>query len=236
MVAAGGAVFLVVELTFLMANLTKFVEGGWLPLLVAAVVFTVLMTWQRGQVIVTRRRRRTADEGALTEFLHDLHTMDPPIHRVPRTAVFLNATPDTTPLALRANVEHNHALQRRVIIMNTQVHNIPYVAREYRLIVDDVRYEAEGITHLHASFGFQDEPNVPAVLRQAVANGFLAEADLQELTYFLSRIAIVGSPKPSMPAWQTRLFLTVAHNAANPAEYFGLPVERPIGIGAQIPL
>jgi len=137
---------------------------------------------------------------------------------------------------VRANVEHNHALQRRVIIMNTQVRNIPYVAREYRLIVDDVRYEAEGITQLHASFGFQDEPNVPAVLRQAVANGFLAEADLQELTYFLSRIAIVGSPNASMPAWQTRLFLTIAHNAANPAEYFGLPVERPIGIGAQIPL
>jgi len=202
------------------------------------VVFTVLMTWQRGQVIVTRRRRRrrTADEGALTEFLHDLHTMDPPIHRVPGTAVFLNATPDTTPLALRANVEHNHVLQRRVIIMNTQVHNIPYVAWEYRLIVDDARYEAEGITQLHASFGFQDEPNVPAVLRQAVANGFLAEADLQELTYFLSRITVVGSPNASMPAWQTRLFLTIAHNAANPAEYFGLPVERPIGIGAQIPL
>ena len=133
---------------------------------------------------------------------------------------------------MRADVEHNHVLQRRVIIMNTQVHNIPFVAREYRLIVDDARYEAEGITHLHASFGFQDEPNVPAVLRQAVANGFMAEADLQELTYFLSHITIVGSPKPGMPAWQTRLFLT----AANPAEYFGLPVERPIGIGAQIPL
>jgi len=83
------------------------------------------------------------------------------------------------------------------MIMNTQVHNIPYVAWEYRLIVDDARYEAEGITQLHASFGFQDEPNVPAVLRQAVANGFLAEADLQELTYFLSRIT---SSAPRTPA------------------------------------
>jgi len=127
--------------------------------LVAAVVFTVLLTWQRGQVIVTRRR--TADEGALTEFLHDLHTMDLPIHRVPGTAVFLNATPDTTPLALRANVEHNHALQRWVIIMNTEVHTVPHVAREYRLIVDDARYEAEAITHLHASFGSKTNPTCP---------------------------------------------------------------------------
>ncbi len=138
------------------------------------------------------------------------------------------------PLALRANVEHNHVLQRRVIILNTEVHTVPHVAREHRSIIDDAQYEADGITHLHASFGFQDEPKVPAVLRQAVAQGFLADADLQELTYSLSHITIVGSPNASMPAWQTRLFLTIAHNAVNPAEYFGLPVERSISIGVQI--
>ncbi len=101
------------------------------------------------------------------------------------------------PLALRPNVERNRVLQRRVIIMNTEVHTVPHVAREHRLIVDDAPYEADGITQLHASFGFQDEPNVPAVLRQAVALGFLAEADLHELTYFLSQITIVGPRTPA---------------------------------------
>ena len=227
-----GVVFLSAELTFFAANLTKIAHGGWLPLLVAAVVFTVLMTWQRGRVVVTRNR--TAEEGVLTEFLDHLHHLDPPLHRVPGTAVFLNASADTTPLALRTNVEHNHVLQEYVIILNISVGNTPHVPPEQRLTVTNTDYTSGGILHLQAAFGFSDEPNVPAVLALAVQQGVLGPEEMEDVTYFLSRIVIVASPEHTMPAWQKRLFLAIAHNSAHPVDYFGLPTTRSISMGAEI--
>jgi KUP system potassium uptake protein len=231
-VAALGVVFLTTELAFFAANLTKIAHGGWLPLLVAASVFTVLMTWQRGRIIVTRNRRE--EEGSLQEFLDELDNMEPPIHRVSGTAVFLNATIDTAPLALRTNAERNHVLQQRVVILNIEVANVPHVPRSKRLMVVDEALEHESITHLQAVFGFQDEPDVPATLALAVEHELIWPSDLKEVTYFLSRITIVRSPDPTMPRWQKHLFLTIAHNSANPVEYFGLPFEDSISMGAQI--
>ncbi len=234
LVAVGAVVFLSTEVTFFLANLTKIVHGGWLPLSVAAVVFIILMTWQRGRTIVTRNR--TAEEGDLLEFLETLAAMDPPLHRCTGTAVFLHATPGTTPLALRANVEHNHVLQHRVIILNVRVENVPHVFDDEHLITDDLRFTDYGISHLHATFGFQDETNVPATMQLAVEQGLLDAECLKEITYFLSRITLVRSTGRTMPAWQRRLFLTIAHNTANPVEYFGLPIEKSISMGAQIPI
>ena len=233
-VILGAVVFLTTELTFFAANLTKITHGGWLPLGVAAVVFTVLMTWQRGRVIVTRNR--SAQEGVLTEFLDDLHNLEPPLHRVPGTAVFLNASADTTPLAMRTNVEHNHVLQEHVIILNITVENTPHVPDEDRLTVTDRHYGADGITHLHAAFGFSDEPNVPATLALAVDQGLIDREELDDITYFLSRIVIVRSRDSTMPAWQKGLFLAIAHNTAHPVDYFGLPTSQSISMGAEIAL
>jgi len=148
--------------------------------------------------------------------------------------VFLNATIDTTPLALRTNVEHNHVLQERVIIMNIQVLNDPHVLDEQRLAPDDLGFSDDGITHLHVSFGFQDETNVPAVLALAAARNLIDASDLDEVTYFLSRITVARSTRPTMPGWQKRLFLTIAHNSANPVEYFGLPISQTISMGAEV--
>jgi len=227
-----GVVFLSAELTFFAANLTKITHGGWLPLGVAAVVFTVLMTWQRGRVVVTRNRTR--QEGVLTEFLDHLHNLQPPLLRVPGTAVFLNATTDTTPLALRTNVEHNHVLQEHVIILNIAVGNTPHVPAEDRLTVSDEHYASDGILHLHAAFGFSDEPDVPALLALAADQGLLDANEMEDITYFLSRIVIVASPEHTMPGWQKRLFLAIAHNTAHPVDYFGLPATQSISMGAEI--
>ena len=230
-VAALGVVFLTTEVSFFAANLTKVAHGGWLPLSVAALVFTVLMTWQRGRTLVTRRR--TEEEGSLTDFLAELHREDG-IHRVPGTAVFLNATIDTTPLALRTNVEHNHVLHKRVVILNIEVENVPHVSDSDRLACLDSGLNRDGITHLQATFGFQDEPNVPATLRLAVRQDLIPEADLQDVTYFLSRITLTASQRHTMPRWQKRLFLAMAHNSANPVQYFGLPTGTTISMGAEI--
>jgi KUP system potassium uptake protein len=232
LVALLGTVFLITEVAFFSANLTKVAHGGWLPLLVAAVVFTILMTWQRGRVIVTRNR--TEEEGPLEPFLAQVRAMDPPLHRAPGTAIFLSATTETTPLALRANVEHNHVLQENVIILCVQILAVPHVSLEDRVTVIDVGIEGDGIIAIIARFGFQDEPNVPAVLTLAAEQGLPVDIALTDVTYFLSRITIVRTGAPGMPRWQKRLFLTISHNSANPVEYFGLPIDRSISMGAQI--
>ena len=132
---AGAAAFLVVDLSFLAANLSKIFHGGWFPLLVALVIFTILITWQHGRAIVTRNRRK--DEGPLRAFVDEVDAMDPPINRVPGTAVFLNSNLETTPLAMRANVERNKILHESVVVLSIRIENVPHVGARDRLEVDD---------------------------------------------------------------------------------------------------
>jgi len=233
-VAAGAVVFLTVEVSFFAANLTKVGHGGWLPLAVAAAVSTVLLTWQRGRRIVTRNRTET--EGTLRDFVTEVRALNPPVHRVPGTAVFFNANPRTTPLALRANIDYNHTLHTSVVIITIVFDKIPHVDPADRVVVDDLAYRAPGVTHLTAHFGFGDSPDVPALLRSPVVQNLGRSIDVDDASYFLSRMTLVRTDAPGMPRWQKRLFLTIAHNAANPAEYFHLPTDRTINMGAQVGL
>jgi KUP system potassium uptake protein len=226
------ALMLVVDLTFFAANLTKVVHGGWLPLLIAAIVFTVLITWQRGRVIVTANR--TEEEGPLQAFIETIHAMDPPVHRVDGTAVFLNANLDTTPLALRANVEHNHTLHACTVIVSVQTLRVPYVPAAERISIDDLGYSDDGITHVTARFGFQDEPDIPATLRQAADMGMEGAIDVGDASYFLSKITIRRTPAPGMRQWRKRLFIAISRNAASPVEYFKLPGERTVTMGSSV--
>ena len=228
----GAVGFLSVEIAFFAANLTKVAHGGWLPLAVAACIVTVLLTWQKGRQIVTRNR--TNKEGNLRAMVADIRAMDPPLYRTPGTAVFLNANIQTAPLALRANVEHNQTLHRNVVIITIEFDKVPHVPDSDRLTFDDLGDRNDGISHVTARFGFQDEPNVPAALRLAVVDHIEGEIDVDQATYFLSRMTLVRTDAPGMPRWQKRLFLTVAHNAANPVEYFGLPIDRTVTMGAQV--
>ena len=166
-VGAGG--FLTVDLLFLAANLTKLTHGAWLPLLIGVTVFTILTTWQRGRALVTRRRAR--EEGSLRTFIDELHKRRPPLVRVPGTAVFLHHRTTTTPLAMRANVEQNHILHEHVVILSIETRHVPHVAEADRLAIDDLGYSSDGITHVGARFGYMDRPNVPSVMRLAVAAG-----------------------------------------------------------------
>jgi KUP system potassium uptake protein len=228
----GAVGFLSVEVAFFAANLTKVAHGGWLPIAVAACIVTVLLTWQKGRQIVTRNR--TNKEGNLRTMVADIRAMDPPLYRTPGTAVFLNANIQTAPLALRANVEHNQTLHRNVVIITIEFDKVPHVPDSDRLRIDDLGDRHDGISHVTARFGFQDEPNVPAALRLAVVDQIEGDIDVDKATYFLSRMTLVRTDAPGMPRWQKRLFLTVAHNAANPVEYFGLPIDRTVTMGAQV--
>ena len=235
LIALGAAVFLTGEATFFAANLTKVVHGGWLPLVIAATAFVILTTWRKGREIVTANRCQ--EEGPLREFIEELDAREFPVRRVPGTAVFLNANPMTTPLALRANVEHNHVLHERVIIVSTQTERIPHVSDDDRLTADHLGRPGDGITGLTVRFGFQDEPNIPATLRLAVQEGLLeGEIDVDSASYFLTQITIVPAGGASMSRWRKKLFLTMARNAANPAGYFRLPDNRTVTMGERVDL
>jgi KUP system potassium uptake protein len=221
-----------VELTFLAANLTKIVHGGWLPLLVAGVVATVMTTWQRGRRIVTARRVEV--EGPLPDFVEKLNADGIP--RVPGTAVFLHPTKETAPLALRANVEFNHVLHERVVIVSVQPENVPHVPPGDRVTIDQLGHPADGIVHLLARLGFQDDQHIPDLLRESRGLCEELEFDADTVLYFLSHIIIERGPQPGMSTWRKRLFIALAHNAATPATYFKLPLDRTVVMGSRIEL
>jgi KUP system potassium uptake protein len=226
-VAFGG-----VELTFLAANLSKVAHGGWLPLVIAVVVFTVMTTWRRGREIVARNRRK--QEGSLREFVDDLYARGLP--RVAGTAVFPHPGKETTPLALRANVEHNKILHEDVIIVSASSANVPHVPVADRFEVDNLGYEDDRIQHLSVRFGFSDEPSLPQALAQACETGVLDPTTIrvQDASFFLSRGALQRTRAKGMASWRKVLFMRLAHNAADPAAYFGLPIDRTVTMGSPV--
>jgi KUP system potassium uptake protein len=224
--------FGVVDLAFLGANLVKVFSGGWLPILIGIGVYTVFATWQQGRSIVTRNRER--EEGSLNEFIEILRIIQPPVQRVPGTAVFLNRGTKTTPLAMRENVEHNHTLHRCAIILSIESVPVPYVADEDRITVSDVGYRDDGISLVVARYGFQEQPDVPGVVRRAAASGLEADVDLADVTYFLSKIEIVQTDAAGMAPWRKRLFLATAPLATDAVDYFQLPRHRTVLLGSAI--
>src|SRR4051812_10329867 len=229
----GAAAFLTVDLTFFAANLPKVLHGGWFPLLIALVIFVVLTTWQRGREIITRNR--TEEEGPLRAFVEEVHALDPPPARSPRTGVFLNANLETTPLALRANLEHNAIVHENVVIVSVQTQRVPHVPDQDRVTLDDLGYRDDGLTPLTVRYGFQDTIDIPGALLDC-ADRIETKVDLENVSYFVSRISIMVTPAPGMARWRKKLFKTIARNAADPVPYFGLPDDRTIVMGSHIEL
>jgi KUP system potassium uptake protein len=231
-VLAGGGVLLAIDLLFFAANLTKLTHGAWLPLLIGIVAFTILTTWQRGRELVTVQRAR--EEGPLPEFIAQLHAMNPPLLRVPGTAVFLNRGKATAPLALRANVEHNEILHEHVLILSIETTPAPHVPEAQRLQIDDLGYKDDRITFVAARFGYMDQTNVPGLMRLIRGADVESPLDDDRLSYFVSRIELVPGHDPGMSRWRKRLFIATSRITADAAEYFRLPRERTVIMGSRI--
>ncbi len=229
---AFAVVFGGLELTFFAANLTKVLHGGWLPLLIAVIVTLVMLTWQRGRGIITQRR--IALEGPLMDFVEKMRADPPP--RVAGTAVFPHPTNETTPLALRANVEFNHVLHEHVVIVSVLPQNVPHIPLEERVTIDDLGYRDDAISHVAIRLGFHDEQDIPAMLRYASRTDTELDLDPDDVAYFLSRITIERGPSPVMTTWRKRLFIGLSRNAATPAAYFKLPDNRTVVMGSRIEL
>jgi KUP system potassium uptake protein len=232
LIVIGAGFLLLVDLMFLAANLTKLVHGAWLPLLIAVIAFTVMTTWQRGQEIVTRAREQA--EGPLREFVDQLADHQPPLLRIPCTAVFLNRGKATTPLAMRANVEHNRVLHEHVVIMAIDTMPVPRVSDSERTEVDALGYVEDGIIHLTARFGYMDKPDVPGVLHlldPAQTEGTIA---IDDASYFLSKLELTKGTAPNMARWRKQLFIATSYITADAADYFGLPPDRTVVMGSRI--
>jgi len=232
LVIPGAAAFLAVDLLFLAANLTKLVHGAWFPLLMGLLIFTVLSTWRRGRQLVSERRQR--QEGCLRTFVEELHRRQPPLRRAPGTAVFLNRSRETTPLAMRATVEHNQTLHEHAVILLIETLPVPTVAATERFVVDDLGYDDDGISHLTARFGYMEQPDVPAALRQAAEGALAFPIEVEGASYFLSTIELRPGEAPGMRRWRKRLFIASAHLSADAADYFALPRDRTVIMGSLV--
>ena len=225
LVIVGGAALLTIDLAFVAANVIKVPYGAWLPLLIAILTFTVLMTWRRGSEIAAAERARI--EGPLSEFVAEVLERRPPLAQVPGTAVFLNRATDTAPMALRANVEHNQVLHDRVIVLSIETPPVPRVEENERITVEDL---AGGrILFMVARFGYMEDPDVPEALTRLDP-----PVEPATVSYFLSRADLVPGPAPTMARWRKRLFIATSRIATDSAGYFGLPSDRTAIIGARI--
>jgi len=230
-IVPAATVLLLVDLLFLAANATKLAHGAWLPLLIGITAFTVMTTWQRGRRLISARRE--ALEGPLREFVQELH--DPAkVKVVAGTAVFLNRGGDTAPLALRANVDHNHVRHQHVIIASVEVDTIPRVPKRERVTVDSLGDPRDGVTHVRIRFGYTQSPNIPTALATLRPRETEGPLDLDTATYFLSKMELRLSDEPGLARWRKRLFIATSHITADAAEHFRLPGDRTVLLGAQV--
>jgi len=177
---------------------------------------------------------RRQKEGALADFVEEMQTQQ--LARVPGVAVFPHPNRDTTPLALRANVDHNHVLHERVVVVSIEVVGVPQVAAQDRYAYDDLGYTDDGIEHLTVRFGFSEAPDVPDALRSACVTEVLdLDPDaMDRASFFVSRGAIRRTLSGGMAGWRKGLFVALAHNAADPAARFQLPSERTVTMGSDV--
>ncbi|MEV5505492.1 potassium transporter Kup [Streptomyces orinoci] len=232
LVTIGAIPLILVDLLFVAANLTKLVHGAWLPLLIGLIAFTVMTTWQRGRELVTAERAR--HEGSLSAFIDDLRSGKTSTLQVPGTAVFLNRGKETTPLAMRANVEHNHVRHDQVVILSIETEPVPRVPAGRRILVDGLGYADDGIIHVTARFGYMETPDVPSTLAMLAPDQAEGQLRLGQASYFLSKIDLRRGKAPTMALWRKRLFIATSYITADAAEYFGLPRDRTVIMGSHI--
>jgi len=223
--AATIGTFLVVDGVYFASNITKIPDGGWFPLLVALVSFTVLTTWAKGRRLM--RERLEASALPLPVFVKSTGAS---VHRVRGTSVFLSTSADTVPAALLHNLKHNQVLHERVIILNVKVEEVPHVAAERRLEFHDA---GAGFYRMILHYGFMDEVDIPRDLAFTRSCG---EAfNMMSTSFFLGRQKLVGSTTaPGMAQWREKLFAWMLKSSESAMEFFKLPTNRVVELGSQL--
>jgi len=218
--------FLVIDAAFFSANSLKILEGGWFPLVIGLLVYVVMTTWRQGRRLLFEQLRK--NQIPLLPFLSSISTED--IHRVPNTAVFLIGNPDGVPFAMLHNLAHNQVLHERVVFLTVSNQEVPYVPTRNQSAIELLE---NGFYRLKIRYGFMDRPDIPAALASSFAEQGL-EFNPMATSYFLSRETIVPGEKTTMAGWREQLFLTMSRLAGSAVEYFNIPTNRVIELGARI--
>jgi KUP system potassium uptake protein len=222
---AGLSLLFIIDLAFLLANLTKLGDGGWLPLTSGFIIYWLMQTWARGRASVMSRLLR--EQKPVRDFLIDLQR-DPPV-RVPGTAIFMDAKASGIPRALLNNIKFNRVIHEHVVLLTVVTREEPRLPEAKRLTVTTV---CEGIVRVVAHFGFMEKANIPEILRSAEARGVRYEPE--RTTYFLSREELLPGQRSDLPPLRRRAFMLMTRGAQVIADYYGLPPGRVIEIGTRL--
>jgi KUP system potassium uptake protein len=216
--------FLIVDGAYFLANLTKVGDGGWFPLLVGAFAFTLLTTWARGRYLM---RSRMAEAALPLDIF--AKSADGSAVRVPGTAIFMASSNAGVPSALLHNMKHNKVIHERVVVLTAHIREVPYVSADERYDVDDL---GQGFYRITLNYGFMEETDVPAALRELQICG--GPFNMMQTSFFLSRQTLLSAKNPGMAVWREKLFSWMMRNAATPMEFFRLPTNRVVELGSQL--
>jgi KUP system potassium uptake protein len=218
------AVFYLVDGAYLVANLTKIPDGGWFPLFIGLIVFTMLTTWAKGRKLMMDRLREAAMP--IPVFIASASNS---AVRVSGTAVFMTSTPDGVPHALLHNLKHNKVLHERVVLLTVKIADVPMVVSTARYEIEDL---GRGFFRVILNYGFMEEADVPAALTQVSGCG--QNFKMMETSFFLARQTLLPSARPGMRIWREKLFAWMLRNAESAMEFFRLPTNRVIELGSQV--
>ncbi|HEV7290337.1 potassium transporter Kup [Sphingomonas sp.] len=218
------ALFFVVDLAYFTANMTKVPDGGWFPLLVGVVIFTLLTTWAKGRRLMVERMREAAMP--IKVFIQSAASS---ATRVKGTAVFMTSTPEGVPHALLHNLKHNKVLHERVVLLTVKIADQPYVDDKDRVTLDDL---GQGFHRMKILYGFMQEADVPAALQSCSTCG--GAFNMMDTSFFLSRQTLLPSESPGMRIWREKLFAWMLRNAESAMEFFRLPTNRVVELGSQV--
>lgn len=218
------AIFIVVDMAYFGANLIKVPYGGWVPLVIGLIIFTLLTTWARGRSLM----RASMAEGALPIEIF-VKSAKNSAARVPGTAIFMASSPNGVPSALLHNIKHNKVLHRRVIVLTVLIEDVPYVMTQKRVEFMDM---GEGFYRMKLRYGFLEDTDIPAALRDSDMCG--GAFDMMDTSFFLSRQTLLASKAPGMALWREKLFAWMLRNAATAMEFFKLPTNRVVELGSQV--
>jgi KUP system potassium uptake protein len=217
--------FLAIDVAFFSANVLKLLHGGWFPLLLGSVLFTIMLTWKRGRQLVFDNLQKHAIP--LDAFLESLFIAPP--HRVPGTAVFLRGESDGVPHAMLHNLVHNKVLHERVLFLTTHILDEPWAPPESQVEVVSL---GQSCYQVNVKFGFKDDPDIPHVLELCARQGLVIEP--METSFFIARQTVIPTPGTGMMPWREHLFATMSRNARDAADYFHIPTNRVIELGTQV--
>ena len=221
------AVFITIDLAFFGANLLKVLHGGWVPLVIATLVFSLLSTWKTGRMVLGKRLRERAYPFDL--FLKDLNRTRP--HRVPGTAIFMTGSGAGVPPTLIHNLRHNKVLHANIVLLTVTTEDVPHVSKERAIELEPL---SAGFFRVTLRYGFMEEPSVPEAISDARARGLPIDKD--DITYFLGRETLLPANHPGMAPWREKLFALMSRNAMRATAFFRIPPERVVELGMQVEL